>query len=409
MTPDDLFRIVRDIHIDELARSRGSAFDAGRALEWSPETSVRADGIGLDSFERFTVAARLNETFTLYESGVEDNILRAKTLGDVVDVVAAGRDHADERLAFYSGGTTGKPTPRVHSLAEIEQEVVVLTELFQSRRRVIVTVPVHHIYGYLFGVRLPAALGVPAVEARRSLLSGPRRPQSGDLVVAVPFLWERFAAIVASWDDDVVGVSSTAPLDASVAGALCRAGLSSLVEVYGSSETGGVGHRDRCRGADQPFTLFPYWHRDDESDAVLRRTPPSGAGAPPEAGTPPDAEAPPGAPHERVALPDSLRWIDERRFVPTGRRDAVVQVGGENVDLAVLRDRVGEILPEIDECAVRLGSDGRIKAFIATASSATAEEIRSRLRKHLSDAALPATITIGTALPRDATGKITDW
>ncbi|MFP4152719.1 MAG: AMP-binding protein, partial [Alkalispirochaeta sp.] len=412
----DLFRIVRDILADELRRSRPGRFDPLSAREWTPGTEVRADGLGLDSFERFTVAGRLNETFALFESGVEDNLLRARTLADTVEVIRAGLDHYSESIAFYSGGTTGVPKPRHHAASLLEQEITVHASIFASRRRVIVTVPVHHIYGFLFGVLLPATLGVPAVDAQGTLLTGDARPRDGDLVVSVPFLWERLLTGISRWGEDVVGVSSTAPLPPATARAGCTGenapgagargsrGLARFIEVYGSSETAGIGWRDHCAAlpaATTPgFTLFPYWSRAgaSEEDSRLHRsgvsreipasdetgvthgpTPPdepgsAGASTTHDATAPPDEllRTNPDGSTSRLPLPDRVEWIDDRTIIPVGRRDAVVQVGGENVDLEELRSKIRDILDDIADCAVRLGGDGRIRLFVVPAPGAAA-------------------------------------
>ncbi|MFW6229200.1 MAG: hypothetical protein ACOC2V_07045, partial [Alkalispirochaeta sp.] len=356
---------------------------------------------------------------------------------------------------------------------------------------VIVTVPVHHIYGFLFGVLLPATLGVPAVDAQGTLLTGDARPRDGDLVISVPFLWERLLTGISRWGEDVVGVSSTAPLPPATARAGCTGenapgagargsrGLARFIEVYGSSETAGIGWRDHCAAlpaATTPgFTLFPYWSRAgaSEEDSRLHRsgvsreipasdetgvthgpTPldePGSAGA----STTHDATAPPDellrtnpdGSTSRHPLPDRVEWIDDRTIIPVGRRDAVVQVGGENVDLEELRKRILDSLDDIADCAVRLGGDGRIKLFVVPASDAAARletitprtspdgsvpgspdgvapgvavagdagaaltpaSIRDRLEHYLPPAALPTSITIGAAVPRDPNGKLTDW
>ena len=321
-------------------------------------------------------------------------MLRARTLGDTVDVVRAGLEHAAPAIAFYSGGTTGTPRPRRHATELLEQEIAVLAEFFSDRRRVIVTVPVHHIYGFLFGVLLPHALDVPAVDAQGTFLSGDRTPRAGDLVVSVPFLWERLQPAIGRWGSDVWGTSSTAPLPEHVAAACCRAGLARFVEIYGSSETAGIGSRDRCAG-EGPFALFPYWRSVGEAslaggpEHVLLRDPPGG-----------------GDPI-RYDIPDRLHWHDDRHIEPRGRRDAVVQVGGENVDLEELRRRIVETVPACAECAVRLGDDGRIRAFLTPASNEelTSEGAHRVLSKRFTAAALPTSITIGAELPRDATGQ----
>jgi acyl-coenzyme A synthetase/AMP-(fatty) acid ligase len=130
-----------------------------------------------------------------------------------------------------------------------------------------------------------------------------------------------------------------------------------------------------------------------ETDHVLLRDPPGG-----------------GEPL-RYEIPDRLHWHDERHIEPLGRRDAVVQVGGENVDLEALRRRIVETVPGCTDCAVRLGENGRIRAFLVPArtETLTPEGVGSVLRERLAAAALPATISIGTELPRDATGKVTSW
>lgn len=405
LPPGHVFRVVRDIFIDELARSRRRGFDTAAALEWTVDTPVQS--AELDSFERFTIASRLNEMFALYESGVEDNLLRCKTLGETVEVIAAGLRHYSGTIAFYSGGTTGTPKPRQHRSELLLQEVAEWAALLSDRRRVIVTVPVHHIYGFLWGVLLPTALGAEVVEARRSLLSGAARPQAGDLVVAVPFLWDRLGAGVPRWGNDVVGVSSTAPLPENVASTLCGGGLARCIEVYGSSETGGIGWRDRC--AEGPFRILPYWRRSEEREELVLRT------------------APGATREEEFLLPDRVAWIDADHLVPQGRRDAIVQVGGENVDLEDVQRTIISALEAVSECAVRLDHDGRLKAYVvlhrgaddgadAARDSATdkatatdAGDLRDALRGVLSDAALPSTITFGPAIPRDENGKLADW
>jgi long-chain acyl-CoA synthetase len=389
----DIFRIVRDIFVDELGRSRGDAFDSLWATSWTMETSVRSGGADLDSLERFTLASRLNETFSLHESGVEDNLLRAHTLGDTVEVILAGLSHYAGSVTFFSGGTTGTPRPRRHRTEHLAQEIRFLATLFRDRRRVLVTVPVHHIYGFLFGVLLPQELDLPVVEARGSFLSGPRAPEPGDLVISVPFLWERFVPAVPGWGRDIQGVSSTAPLSSALCSRLHEGGMASLVEVYGSSETAGVAWRDCCAG-EEAFRLFPYWSFDAADPAVLVRQEPSGAGT------------------SRWELPDRVILQDDGRIRPAGRRDDVVQVGGNNVDLHELRSRIREVLDAAD-CALRPATNGRIKAFLVFRHSRenlpTPADIRSTLRKVLPDYAVPASITVGSQVPRDETGKLLDW
>ena len=60
----------------------------------------------------------------------------------------------------------------------------------------------------------------------------------------------------------------------------------------------------------------------------------------------------PDASHSPVRLEDHLLWLDDRNFLPTGRRDNAVQVGGVNVYPARIAAKI-QSLPEIAACAVR--------------------------------------------------------
>ncbi|HBF49575.1 MAG TPA: hypothetical protein DDX04_03455 [Massilia sp.] len=215
--------------------------------------------------------------------------------------------------------------------------------------------------------------------------------QPGDLVVAHPDWWRQVAALGMALPSDVVGVTSTAPCPDAVAQALQDGGLR-LVQVYGSSETAGVGWRDR---AGEPYRLFSYWRA--VGGEVLER---ARAG-----GTP-----------ERHGLQDRLEWFGEAAFLPAGRIDHAVQVGGMNVFPAY----VGEVLalhPDVLACQVRLmrADEGvRLKAFVVPRPGADdAAGLRVALGewigKRLTPPERPTAFSFGPKLPRGPGGKLADW
>ena len=65
--------------------------------------------------------------------------------------------------------------------------------------------------------------------------------RAGDLVVGYPDFWRAIARAGRALPGGVIGITSTAPCPADVAGDLQSLGLDTLVELYGSSETAGVG------------------------------------------------------------------------------------------------------------------------------------------------------------------------
>jgi 4-coumarate--CoA ligase len=281
---------------------------------------------------------------------------------------------------------------------------------------VISTVPAHHIYGFLFTVLLPEHMGLPVTSLTWEQLGElPARVSAGDLVVSHPTLWRYLSRSAGHWPGGVWGTSSTAPLPADIHRALTAAGLERLWEIYGSTETAGVGLRDR---PDAPFELFPYLSAADPGRAILDRALPDGT-------------------HRTEVLGDSLEWVDERHFFPRGRLDRVVQVGGENVSLEHVEDVLGGI-PGVEQAIVRateVDGEPRLKAFLVTGAAARAsgaqvasgaqssqgaqpppaarapsrEAVAGYARENLRPAERPVSVTFGKTPPRNAMGKITDW
>ena len=79
--PGALARFVSDLIADELAHLR----PGGMPLPdrpWPDGLALDEQGLGLDSLERLSVAAALNEALHLHESGVEDLLLAQRHFGE---------------------------------------------------------------------------------------------------------------------------------------------------------------------------------------------------------------------------------------------------------------------------------------------------------------------------------------
>jgi 4-coumarate--CoA ligase len=287
----------------------------------------------------------------------------------------------------------------VHGIDRLEQEARALAVLFPERRRVLAAVPGHHIYGFLFTHLLPRHLGLGSARVEDVRVRVPatlaHRMAPGDLVIGHPSFWQAALAGELDFPQDVIGVSSTAPCPDEIAAAAERRGLARLVQVYGSSETAGIGWRASHR---EDYSLLPYLDRAGAHEPGLVRTLPDGR-------------------HATVQPPDSLSWSGPRTFALRGRDDGVVQVGGVNVHPEHVRATLLDY-PGIADCAVRLmrpDEGERLKAFIirAPADTSTDRDFVHRLRAWI-DSRLPVperpkAFTIGTQLPRTAMGKPADW
>lgn len=392
--PAHLPRFVADLLAHELGRLR-PGHSRLPPLPWAPELTLDADGLGLDSLERMSLAAALNEALHLHESGLEDLLLVHRHLGGWIEVAAEALGCVHQHLSFLSSGSTGEPVACRHRLATLWQEVDAIATLVPGTTRVLAAVPAHHIYGFLFTALLPHRLGdVPVLDIRRHTpqgLAALLRP--GDLVISQPAHWALLARHLSRWPAGVRGVSSTAPCPDALARQLVAAGLDELLQIYGSSQTAGIGWR---RAAEAPFTLWPFWSADDADPARLWRTDPEGR---------PEAHA----------LQDHLAWHGPRQFSVAGRRDAAVQVAGTNV----YPERVRALLcrhPEVADAAVRRMAPhegDRLKAFIVPAPGADPAALQAALwdwtAARLSPPETPKAFTLGEQLPVNAMGKPADW
>jgi 4-coumarate--CoA ligase (photoactive yellow protein activation family) len=282
---------------------------------------------------------------------------------------------------------------------KLEQEAEALGGLFPGRRRVLAAVPSHHIYGFLFTQLLPRHLGLGAerVTSIRARLPATlaRIAAPGDLVIGHPQFWQAALEGGFAFPADVVGVSSTAPCPDAVAEAAERCSLAALVQIYGSSETGGLGWRASHR---DDYRLLPYLERDGAREGGITRTLPDGRS-------------------ETVHAQDALTWSGARSFAIGSRRDGAVQVGGVNVFPAQVRAALLEH-PELLDCAVRLmrPDEGvRLKAFIVRKGGAAGDEqdflrrLRAWIDTRFAGPERPRALTVGPRLPRGAMGKPSDW
>lgn len=377
-----IVRIVCDLLCAEVTASRGRALAAG----FDEATRLGADGIDLDSLERLDASAALNEFFHLHEYGAEDYLLALPTVGEWCDLVEQSLAATGTHLTFRTSGSTGEPNRCTHAVADLSVEVDHWASTFKAVGNVIALVPSHHIYGTIFSAMLPDRLGVDCTGGMQGGAGMVMNAAQGTLVVGTPTQWSYLSRSMPAFPPGLTGTTSTAPFPAHLAHRLQGQRLERLVEIYGSSETGGIASRERPQA---PFALLGHWRRND---ARIARTAATGELA--------------------LDLPDNAQWLDDRHFAITGRRDGAVQIGGHNV----FPERVREQLlghAGVADAAVRLEpSAGRLKAFIVPAygsNDTLVDDVDAwcgaRLRAH----ERPRRFTLGDALPRNAMGKLADW
>ena len=356
----------------ELAAYRGTS-----APDWQ-------DAPTIDFLERLHLAACVNEFFRLHETGVEDRLLMTTHIDDWAAIVAQALDDTSG-LTFRTSGSTGAPAAHLHRWEDIEAESRALIHRLapvMPLNRVMGWLPLHHLYGFMWGVALPGVAGIARTSIESAVLPS---LSAGDLVVTVPPRWDYLARSPKPWPENVIGVSSSAPLAAATSEALAAQGLTGLLDIYGSTETGGVA--TRWRVAD-PYQLLAHWQRVDTQH--IQRV--NGDTA--------------------VPLLDDTQWVDDTRFIVKGRLDNVVIIGGVNVNPQYVAKRL-RALESVADCAVRTTGSAaklRLKAFVVPVNhpQETASEI-AHITAQWPAAERPVEVTYGDALPTNAMGKLTDW
>jgi 4-coumarate--CoA ligase (photoactive yellow protein activation family) len=366
------------------ARGRAQKKGEDHGLEPWPETLTIGDGasaLDCDSLELLWLSAAVNEMFHLHEAGLETELLRNRSFGDWLDTVEAAWTSGVTALTFATSGSTGNAKYCSHTFSYLSQEVEFLAREFVAARRIVASSPAHHLYGFLFTAMLPDRLDIPVV-------TGPQQPAYAghDLIVAVPEVWRWLDHTVHEWPESVEGVVSGAPSDPEVLASLMRHGLARITEVYGSSETSGVGIR---RWPEKGYRLMPQWSPADISDptcgSLLHST------------------------GVEMSLMDRIAWSQDGTFEILGRLDGAVQVGGVNVFperiAAKLRERPGVQSAEVKLLPAARG--GRLEAIVVLHHDAREEQLRSELeawmKLHFSVAEEPKLLTFvrvdGTAMP----------
>jgi acyl-CoA synthetase (AMP-forming)/AMP-acid ligase II/3-hydroxymyristoyl/3-hydroxydecanoyl-(acyl carrier protein) dehydratase len=315
-------------------------------------------------------------------------------------------------LVIYTSGSTGEPQAVPKFLSQLAAEVATLELLFGGRMGnadIVATVSHQHIYGLLFKVLWPLAAG-RAMHARQLDYLEEFQPQPGAkpvVLVSSPAHLKRLPAAFSVGQAAAICTifSSGGPLPPAVAAAAGQALGSIPVEVYGSSETGGVAWRQRGAGADDSWQVMPAVAWRVAADDVLEIRSPHL----PDAGW--------------HALADQVQAVDRQHFRLKGRVDRIVKVEEKRISLDAL-ERQLTTMAQVADARVLLVEQPesqqrqRIAAFVvlsAAGSDILATQGKLALNRLLRDGmahaveaiALPRSWRYLDALPVNAQGKTT--
>ena len=242
-------------------------------------------------------------------------------------------DLENTRLVLYTSGSSGEPEAIAKSLRQLEAEIGTLHQSFAARMpsapqaHIWTTVSHQHIYGLLFAILWPLASGIRFVAER--LVYPEQMAQAlgpePSVLIASPAHLRRLPETL-DWAAARQGVrmvfSSGGPLPPQAADDTLRLWGCSPVEVFGSSETGGIAWRQRSEHGDT-WQVFAgvQWRVAQE---VLELRSPN--------------------------LADSGWWRSTDRIAPTasggfvllGREDRIVKIEEKRVSLTAIERHLAQ-------------------------------------------------------------------
>ncbi|MEA3099281.1 AMP-binding protein [Caballeronia mineralivorans] len=313
-------------------------------------------------------------------------------------------------LTLYTSGSSGTPKPIRKTLAQFNAEVHTLEKQWGKLvgdATVLGSVPHHHIYGLLFRVFWPLAAGrafdrAISIEPRHLQARIAQCGQGRSVVVSTPAQlsrWPELDGFASLSPVPRVFFSSGGPLAAEAASKYAEVFGAAPVEIYGSTETGGIAWRRQDEtDAWQALTGIEV-HRGDDGALTLR------------------------SPHlghdDWHRTDDAIAFDPDGRFRLQGRLDRVIKLAGKRVSLPELEARLA-LHPYVAQAAVvslegmsreRVGAvvaltEAGSEALLERGRVALAKILRRHLAAYFDIVVLPRFWRFRFRLPFDARGKL---
>ena len=305
----------------------------------------------------------------------------------------------EELLRLYTGGSTGTPQLWSKTGVNIFSEALFLAQHFDvsPQDRIVATISPSHIYGLLYSVAVPLVSGATVLAPTPSFpdeISHAVGDQKATVLVSVPAHYRALRDRGSLGASLRLAFSSAGMLDIEDNAEFCRHNGAGIVEVYGSTETGGIALRNRCRG-EAGFTPYPTIDWTLSGERLHIRSPYLSPGLSR------DAEG-------FFITGDRVEPCGSTGFQLKGRVDSITKVAGKRVDLEEIRALIKQ-QPGVSDCVVlalpeKSGRGHRIVALVE-GLAADPEAIRKSLAARFEPYALPRVIKTIDRLPVKENGK----
>lgn len=313
-------------------------------------------------------------------------------------------DPAQCLLEFYTSGSTGTPKRIPKSLAQIENELVVLQATWGDKIKDAVTlgtVTHQHIYGLYFKALWPLAAARPFYGQTFEIWEEMLAAAPPDCcLVSSPAHLSRIPGFepLAKADQPQMILSAGGPLSYGAAQS-AKATFGVLpTEIYGSTETGGIAHRQQETEATPFHPLAGMETRVNETGLLFVRSNYTDN-------------------QDWAETNDLAKRFEDGRFLLTGRSDQFMKIEGKRVSLAEVEGKLVRS-PLVTDAAVLVLKEAResLVAVVELSDSGRRQledlgpfRLNRRLRQFLQDflepAAMPKRWRFVDTLPTNSQGK----
>ncbi|WP_101674817.1 AMP-binding protein [Alloalcanivorax mobilis] len=318
----------------------------------------------------------------------------------------AGPLDADAELVIFTSGSSGEPQAISKRYRQLFDEVAILEQAFGAGlggAAFAGTVSHQHIYGLLFRLLWPLASG-------RTVHSETLQDPASVLALASAgeLAWVASPAHLKRLPDDLPWASagglqavfsSGGPLPEDAALALAERAGQAAIEVYGSSETGGIAWRRQGADNDDAWTPLPGVRLEPgPRGATLLRSPHLGESQP-------------------WPLADAITLRDDGRFHLGARLDRIVKVEEKRVSLSAVEQALLADPAVAEARALQPAGEQRLGAVLVLSAegetlqreqgrAALIRRLRQRLAANLETIAVPRRWRLVAALPETGQGKV---
>ncbi len=340
--------------------------------------------------------------FPLLTDSSGRSAISVETVPETTVKIPADEPGTGGDVFFYTSGSTGSAKNIRKELKYIDRELKELVDLWGGQFRgnpVHTTVSHQHFYGFLFSILLPLASGGTLFDRRLAFPESLNSLDRGvvNLIASPAFLKRVEGVMPGKGKTEIQAYSSGGFLPPEVAGQCSRLFGKPVLEIYGSTETGGIAWKSHPgSGFWNPFSCILVGMDADEGAYIESEY---------------LSEA-------RYFLDDEIEIQVDNSFKLLGRKDAVVKVEDKRVSLLDMESALAEsgLISDSLVCLIEgrrqytaalivLNKQG-LARFQGFSGKEINRHFRDLLEGQFHSTVLPKKWRYLNSLPRNAQGKI---